>query len=121
MNTIEAPASRAASSRLPRPSDRDTSAELAMVKPIATEMVKNSSVAAKPTAAVSDCDAEQRDVEQVERIDDEDRDQPDRAGRRHDDDVAHRRAGDELGGLARVGGRHGITRLHPRCAGPRQA
>ena len=55
MNTIEAPASRAASSRLPRPSERDTSAEQAMVKPIATEMVKNSSVAAKPTAAVSDC------------------------------------------------------------------
>ena len=55
MNTIEAPASRAASSRLPRPSERDTSAEQAMVKPIATEIVKNSSVAAKPIAAVSDC------------------------------------------------------------------
>ena len=120
MNTIEAPASRAASSRLPRPSARDTSAEVAMVKPIATEMVKNSSVAAKPTAAVSDCDAEQRDVEEVERIDDEDRDKADRAGRRHDDDVPHRRAGDEFGGLAPVGGRHGITRFDMRRVGPRQ-
>ena len=55
MNTIDAPAMRAASSRLPRPSARETSAELAMVKPIATEMVKNSSVAAKPIAAASSC------------------------------------------------------------------
>lgn len=39
--------------------------------------------------------AEQRDVKQIERIDGEDRHQPDRAGRRHDDDVAQGRTGGE--------------------------
>ena len=94
------------SSRLPRPSERETSAEQAMVRPIDTEMVKNSSVAAKPIAAVERLHAEQRDVEQVERIDDEDGDQPDRAGRRHDDDMAHRRAGGEF---------RSVSRLSHRC------
>jgi hypothetical protein len=46
---------RAASSRSPRPSARETTAEVAMVKPIATEMVKNISVEANPMAAASSC------------------------------------------------------------------
>ena len=53
MNTSDAPPMRAASSRSPRPRQRETSALQAMVKPMATEMVKNSSVDAKPTAAAS--------------------------------------------------------------------
>ena len=53
MKTSDAPPSRAASSRLPSPRVRDTSADVAMVRPMDTDIVKNISVPAKPMAAAS--------------------------------------------------------------------
>ena len=101
MNTSEAPASRAASSRLPRPSERDTSAPVGDGEADRHRDGEEQQRCGEADGRGQRLHAEQRDVEQVERIDDEDGDQPDRAGRRHDDDVAHRRARDEFGGVCR--------------------
>lgn len=65
--------------------------------------------------------AEQRDVEQVERIDDEDGDQPDRARAGHHHDVAHGRSGGEFRGVGTVIGLShwtALTLLHGDLAPP---
>ena len=75
-------ASRRACSKSPAPSARDTSAPTAIISPTLIEMARNRTIVASPTPAVSARIAEPGDVEQRQKVDDEDGDEPDRARRR---------------------------------------
>ena len=81
--------------RSPAPSARETSAPTAIISPTLIEIARNRTMVARPTPAVRRRIAEPGDVEQRQEVDDEDGDEADRARRRHHDDVAHGRAGDE--------------------------